>query len=408
MSAIEPTAAAFEWAADMFTVGVTGTNGKTSTTHLIAAALREAGRPCTMLSTVQTAIDGEDRPPPASLQGMYDVLAEGVAVGCRDAVIEVTSRALAHGYAKRWRFDLGVFTNLSPDHLTTHGTWENYLAAKAQLFVHLAPGRTAVLNAADRHAWMIDKAIRPDVHRKWFWAPGREDLPDLPVSLCASAVSVDAGGTEVTLADGDDARSLGGRLRVRMIGEVFAENALAAACVGLASGIPGDAIVRGLAQCPVVPGRFEVVARDPLCVVDYAHSPDALARTCDTARQLTSGRVLVVFGAGGGSTPDKRGPMGEAVGARADVAIVTTDSPRDEPPDAIAAMLAEGVRAGGRAELRLVDDRRVAIAEAIASAEPGDLVLVAGRGHERRQTIGSEVVEYSDAEAIAEARRRTS
>ncbi len=385
----------------MFTVGITGTNGKTSTTHLVAAALREAGRPCTMLSTVRTAIDDADRPPPASLQGMYDVLQEGLAAGCRDAVIEVTSRALAHGYAKRWRFDLGVFTNLSPDHLTTHGTWENYLAAKAQLFVHLAPGRTAVLNAGDPHAWMLDKAIRADVRRRWFWAPGRQPLPDLPVSLQASAVSVDPDGTQVALVDGEDARALGGRLRVRMIGDVFAENALAAASASLAMGLPGDAIARGLAGCPVVPGRFEVVARDPLCVVDYAHGPDALARTCDTARRLTDGRVLVVFGAGGGSTPDKRVPMGEAVGARADVAFVTTDSPRDEPPATIADMVAEGVRAGGRAVLVLVPDRRTAIADAIAAADPGDVVVVAGRGHERRQTIGAEVLDYSDAEAIA-------
>lgn len=400
MSGIEPTAAAFEWAADMFTVGVTGTNGKTSTTHLIAACLAAAGRACTVMSTVRTAVDGIDRAPPASLQGMYDLLQDGVAQGARDAVIEVTSRALAHGYAKRWRFDLGVFTNLSPDHLTTHGTWENYLAAKAQLFIHLAAGKTAVLNAGDRHAWMLDKAIGPDVVRRWFWAPGREPVPDLPLSLRAQGVRIDADGTEVTLEPSPDAEALGGQLRVRMIGDVFAENALAAASAGLAMGLPGEAVARGLAQCPVVPGRFEVVARDPLCVVDYAHSPDALARTCDTARQLSSGRVVVVFGAGGGSTPDKRGPMGETVGTRADVAFVTTDSPRDEPADQIAAMVADGVRAGGRAQVRLVQDRRTAIANAIDEAEPGDVVVVAGRGHERRQQIGAEIIEYTDAEAI--------
>jgi UDP-N-acetylmuramoyl-L-alanyl-D-glutamate--2,6-diaminopimelate ligase len=386
----------------MVSVGITGTNGKTSTTHLLAAALSAAGRGCVALSTVRAAIDDVEFPQPSSLQGMFDLLQRGVEGGHTHAVIELTSRALQHGYAKRWRFDLGVFTNLSPDHLTTHGTWEQYLAAKAQLFVHLGPGRVAVLNAGDPHTHMLDVAIPADVQRRWFWAPGREPAPGPAPDLAAAAVRTTPEGTTIDLVDSPWADALGGHLGVRMVGSVFAENALAAAAAGLALELPPAAIVAGLARCPVVPGRFEVVGHDPLCVVDYAHTPDALARTCETARQLTpEGRVIVVFGAGGGASPDKREPMGEAVGRAADLAIVTADNPRDEDPQVIAAALARGVRRGGRAQLRLVADRRAAIGAAIDDARGGDIVVVAGRGHEREQRRGTSVEVFSDAEVIA-------
>ncbi|MEX1367717.1 MAG: cyanophycin synthetase, partial [Nannocystaceae bacterium] len=161
-----------------------------------------------------------------------------------------------------------------------------------------------------------------------------------------------------------------------------------------------DAVARGVAQCPPVPGRFEVLGRDPIVVVDYAHSADALVRTCDSARTLVSGRLIVVFGAGGGSSPDKRGPMGEAVGQRADLAIVTNDNPRHEDPERIAAMVREGVERGGRAQVEVRLDRAEAIERALEQAGPDDIVVVAGKGHETGQEIGGQVLPWSDREQV--------
>ena len=169
-----PTPPPFSWAGDFLTVGTTGTNGKTSTTMLLQHALRGDGSSAIAITTLGYFLDDVlQTDVPRSLAGFHQVFARAHAAGCRRAAVECTSRALADGYAKRWRFDVGVFTNLSPDHLSTHGTWEHYLAAKAQLFVHLGPGRTAVLNAADEHALLLDRAIPADVQRLWYRVPSR-------------------------------------------------------------------------------------------------------------------------------------------------------------------------------------------------------------------------------------------
>jgi UDP-N-acetylmuramoyl-L-alanyl-D-glutamate--2,6-diaminopimelate ligase len=393
-----PTQPPFGWAGDYFTFGITGTNGKTSTTFLLQAIVRAAGHRCVLIGTTGYFIDDVKLDLPRSLAGFHETFRRAHAEGVRWAACECTSHGLAEGYAKRWRFDLGVFTNLSPDHLSTHGTWEHYLASKAQLFVHLGPGRTAVLNAADPHALMIDRAIPPDVRRRWFAAPSRG--PALTqADLAIDRIALEATGTEIALAPGLLAERLGGTLRMRMIGDVFAENGLAAALAAEAAGLPDDAILRGLAECPTVPGRFEVVARDPIVAVDYAHSPDALTRTCETARKLARGRVIVVFGAGGDSTPEKRVPMGEAVGRAADLAIVTNDNPRNEDPQAIANAVARGVRAGP-AELRIELDRARAIELALHEAASGDVVVIAGKGHELGQAQGGVVVPFSDVDEV--------
>ncbi len=403
MELVRPTPPPFPWAGDFTTVGTTGTNGKTSTTFLLAHALRGGGASAIAITTLGYWIDDELQTDlPRSLAGFHEVFRRAHARGIRHAAVECTSKALAEGYAKRWRFDVGVFTNLSPDHLSTHGSWEHYLAAKAQLFVHLGPGRTAVLNAADPHALLLDRAIPGDVRRVWFCAPGRGPrLHD--AELEAEAVEVDADGTRVRLRSSELATQLGGELRVRMVGEVFGENALAAAAGAVAAGIPADAVAHGLASCPPVPGRFEIVHRDPIVAIDYAHSPDALARTCDTARTLARGRVIVVFGAGGESTPEKRHPMGVEVGTRVDLAIVTNDNPRREDPDAIAAMVEAGVREGGRAAVRIELDRARAIELALATATADDVVVVAGKGHEDGQVVGTATLPFSDAAAVRRA-----
>jgi len=387
----------------MFSIGVTGTNGKTSTTWMIGAALRAADHQVLRISTLGVALDDEVLPRGKRFVDFLATLELASARGCQHAVIETTSLALAKGYARQWRFDLGVFTNLSVDHFGTHGSWEHYLAAKAQLFMHLGPGRVAVLNAADPHALFIDQAIPGDVERRWFAAPGRGELLRA-ADLVAERIELGASGTTVRLAPSPAAEALGGTLRTRMVGEVFGENALAAALAGLAAGVPGEAVARGIAGCPVVPGRFEILdhgADRPTIAVDYAHSPDALAHTCATARRLAGERrVIVVFGVGGGATTDKRRAMGEAVGARADLAILTSDNPRDEDPAAIAAALAVAVRAGGLASVEIELDRAAAIAGALAVAGAGDVVVIAGKGHEQGQVVRGQTRPFSDVEVV--------
>lgn len=394
-----PTPAPVPWAQDFFTFGVTGTNGKTSTVHLLTSVIAATGSHALGVSTVGVFLDGKPLDLPDSARGFLDACTRLHDADGRWAVVECTSKSLAEGYAKRWRFDMGVFTNLSPEHLSTHGSWEHYLASKAQLFTHLGPGCAAVLNAADRHSLLLDRVIPDDVDRHWYGSPTRGPLQH-QADLMAASVDVDATGTFLRLTPSPAAESLGGELQVRMVGEVYAENALAAATAGLAAGLAGEQIADGLARCPPVPGRFEVLTHEPIVVVDYAHGPDALARSCETARRLATGDVIVVFGASGDSSPGKRLPMGEAVGARADVAIVTNDNPRDEDPQQIAQMLVEGVAMGGhaRAEVRL--DRRLAIERAIELARPGDVVLVAGKGHETGQEVGGQTLPFSDRDEV--------
>jgi UDP-N-acetylmuramoyl-L-alanyl-D-glutamate--2,6-diaminopimelate ligase len=395
-----PVKAAAPWAEPFFTVGITGTNGKTSTTHLVASALAAAGHSVLYQSTLGYYLDGQKLEFERTLQGFLGSLEQAAAGGTRHAAIEVTSLALVNGYAKRWRFDLGVFTNLSRDHVAEHGSWEHYLAAKAQLFLHLGPGRTAVLNACDEAAVMIHRVTPPDVRRVWYGVPTRG--PRLhEAALAAREITVTLSGTRVELEPSSMANALGGSLEVRLVGEVFAENGLGAAAAALASGVEGPAVRAGLAACPVPPGRFEVLSRRPLVVVDYAHTPDALGRVCDTARRIVgSGRVLVVFGAGGGYDQPKREPMGEAVGARADLAFVTNDNPRHEDPSVIAEAVANGCRLGGRASVAIVYDRADAIRRALESASESDLVLITGRGHDRGMYFAHGMIPYSDVDTV--------
>lgn len=396
-----PVPAAAPWAAPMFSFGITGTKGKTSTTRMLAAILRAAGHSTLEIGTLGAWIDDVAIPRGKSFSDFLATCQYALSRGARHAALELTSLALAQGYARAWRVDMGVFTNLSPDHLQTHGSWEHYLAAKAQLFVHLGPGRSAVLNAGDPHVAMLEQVIPRDVERRWFHAPQRGEALATP-ELAAATIELSRAGTRVVLAPSPLASSLGGALWVPTIGEVFGENALAAALAGHAYGLPSAAIVEGLAGCPPIPGRFEVVSGpdQPLVAIDYAHTPDALERTCTSARTLAGheGRLIVVFGAGGDATPSKREPMGEAVGRLADLAIVTNDNPRDEDPESIAAMLLAGLRRGRRATIERELDRQRAIARALELATSRDVVVIAGKGHEQGQQIRGQVQPFADAE----------
>jgi UDP-N-acetylmuramoyl-L-alanyl-D-glutamate--2,6-diaminopimelate ligase len=352
-------------------------------------------------TTVGYRLDDEVLDVPRSLAGFYRALELAARRGVRHAAIEVTSEALARGYAKKWRFDVGVFTNLTRDHLDAHGSWEHYLASKAQLFAHLPPDGAAVLNGCDPASLLLERVTPPEVKRIYYGVASRGDRHS-PLELAARRVRLTALGTEIDLDSSRLADQLGPTIAIKLVGEVFAENALAAACASFAVGIPGADIARGLAACPVVPGRFEILHRSPIVAVDFAHTPDALARACATARSLAGAkRVIVVFGAGGERDQGKRRLMGKAVAARADEAIITTDNPRREDPRAIARAVREGA-ANGRASVRVVSDRRDAIGLALSLAKPGDVVLVAGKGHERGQIIGTDVIPFSDVEVVRE------
>lgn len=400
---VRPTPAPFPWAQDFTTVGVTGTNGKTSTTRLVAAALSGPDRPVLCETTIGYEFAGQPVVVPRTLHGFFGALARAARLGSRLAAIEATSQALSKGYAKMWRFDVGVFTNLSEDHLSQHGSWEHYLASKAQLFVHLGPGKTCVLNAADACAPLIDQVTPGDVQRLWYGVRSRGAL-HRAADLSAHRIELSAQGTRVLLDDSPLAASFGGVLQTRLVGEVFAENLLAAACAAHAVGIPHQDIVANLTGCPPPPGRFEVVSTTPLVVVDYAHTPDALRRTCQTARTLAGKhRLIVVFGAGGARDRDKRSPMGRAVGEQADYAIIANDNPRQEDPKVIAKALAEGCRRGGRAHVRVLLDRRAAILTAVGMAHDHDCVLIAGKGHEREQELPEGKVPFSDVDVALKA-----
>lgn len=395
-----PVKAPFPWAEPYFTVGVTGTNGKSSTTHLIAAALRGPRQAVLCESTLGYFLDDVELRVPRTSRGYVAALRHAAEKGCRRAAIEVTSAALVRGFARSWRFDLGVFTNLSRDHVEQHGSWEHYLAAKAQLFVHLGAGRTAIFNASDPAALMIDRVTPGDVERRYFASPSRGQ-PLAPADLEIRESRVSPAGTRIALVPSPTADALGGELFTRLIGHVFAENAVAAALAALAAGETPEHVRARIAACPVIPGRFEIVARDPLVAIDYAHTPDALARTCLTARELAGRRrIIVVFGAGGGRDVLKREPMGRAVGSGADLAIVTSDNPRDEDPREIAKALARGCRRGGRAHVKVEIDRRRALELGLLEARPGDVVVIAGRGHERGQTVRGVEQPFSDADEV--------
>lgn len=395
------------WSSQLSTVGVTGTNGKTTTTAWIAAALRRLARstgagPVARATTVGFYLDDEARHVEKTYAGFVDAMHACVERGGRYAAVELTSEALAHGFARAWPCRVGVFTNLTHDHLDAHGSPEHYLASKAQLFVALPAGGVAVLNAADPVFDLLVEILPPGVKVLAYAVPSRGAAAGEP-DLVATAVDVSWSGTRVTCAARDPASGLPDEVRVRAIGDVYAENALAALLGAVGAGVsPGEAAA-ALAEAAPPPGRFQVVHEKPYVVVDYAHSPDALARTVQTARRLSdgsSGRLCVVFGAGGNRDKAKRAPMGEAA-RPADHVILTTDNPRDEDPAVIARAIAEGLR--GHASVRVELDRARAIGSAIEAAGKSDVVLIAGKGHETEQQVGVETRRFSDVEVANEA-----
>jgi UDP-N-acetylmuramoyl-L-alanyl-D-glutamate--2,6-diaminopimelate ligase len=349
-------------------VGVTGTNGKTTTTHLLRSILEAGGWPTDVIGTLTGARTTPEAPE------LQQELAQSLARGRRAVAMEVSSHALAQHRVDGTTFRVAVFTNLSRDHLDFHGTMAEYFKAKALLF-EPALSQRAVVNLDDPNGRLLRDAA---------------SIPTVGYSLeDTSEVVADARGTTLTWK--------GARLHVPLAGSFNVENALAAATAALELGLPIDAVRDGLAAAGNVAGRFEVVDQGQpfLVVVDYAHTPDGLARLLEAARPLaTSHQVILVFGAGGNRDRAKRPLMGEMASRGADRVVLTSDNPRDEDPLAIIDAVKDGMQ--DTSGLVVEPDRRAAIAEALALAHPGDVVVVAGKGHETTQTIGTSVLPFDD------------
>lgn len=398
MSALRPPPAPPPWAESLLTVGVTGTNGKTSTTALVSALLSVLAEPVARVTTVGSFLGEQRLDVPGHYDGFIETMRRCVAAGGKYAAIEFTSEALAVGFAKAWPCRAAVFTNLSLDHSDAHGSPEHYLASKAQLFMALSPGACAVLNGRDSSAALLGEVIPRGVEVVKYGVASRGEAW-AELDLTARAPRVTVRGTEFEFEPSTRFPDLPARASIRAIGEIFVENALGALAAALAMGVPSAAAVAELARAAPPPGRFQVIHDRPCVVVDYAHTPDALNRTLTTARALCRGRVSVVFGAGGERDRVKRPLLGAAASA-ADRVWLTSDNPRHEDPEAICAEVAAGL--AGHADVRRELDRARAIECAIREAGPEDLVLIAGKGHEREQQTGDRRVAFSD-EAIVRA-----
>ncbi len=375
-------------------VGITGTNGKSTTAHLLSLIFEADRRRAAFFGTLGYFLPSGDRLPAdrttPEATDLAPLFRRTIADRGQVVAMEVSSHALMMDRLVGLRFQVAVWTNLSRDHLDFHGDMDGYFHAKRRLFdEYLAEDGRRVLPLDDEWgARLLDEPRNGDV--SWGRSHGM---------VHAREVRADLGGTEFELVLGDQAVEL----RLPLIGLHNLSNALAAAAGGLAADVGPEAIRRGLERARPLRGRLEPVTEDrgfPV-FVDYAHTPGGLRSVLEALRELTDRRLIVVFGAGGDRDVGKREPMGYAVGELADVALVTSDNPRSEDPARIAAAVADGVRASG-AEPVVELDRRRAIETALAMADERSLVLVAGKGHEATQTIGDRQLPFSDQEVILE------
>jgi UDP-N-acetylmuramoyl-L-alanyl-D-glutamate--2,6-diaminopimelate ligase len=398
---------------ELLLAGITGTNGKTTTSYILASIFEAAGVRCGRVGTVGYRIGSREfdaartTPEAPDLQQM---LREMVTQGCGACVMEVSSHALSLRRADALRFAAGIFTNLTRDHLDFHGDMEAYFAAKRRLFELLPEGAVGVINLDDRRgADLVGMARRPVTYA----IDAAADVRSGPLSFSLDGLDFDV-------------RTPRGQLHVRsrLVGRPNAYNILAASAAAMALDLPFSAIEKGITALEHVPGRFQVVSEpsdDVRVIVDYAHTDDALKNLLETARPLAGGRVVTVFGCGGDRDRTKRPLMGSVAARLSDLVIVTSDNPRGEDPERIIEEIRRGIvmpadrtpkgQGNGRKgtpSIAIVD-RRAAIEKAIRDARPGDLVLIAGKGHEKYQVIGDRTLPFDDVEVAREAlaRRRT-
>ena len=398
-------AAAFERdpSARMQVVGITGTNGKTTTAHFVASILDAAGVRCGLMGTVGNRVGDERRdathttPEAPEVQAL---LAEMLARGCSACAMEVSSHALALRRVDETTFAAAIFTNLTRDHLDFHENMEAYFQAKRRLFEMLPSGAPSLINLDDpRGQALLQAGGRPVTYAVTHAA----DITPGPLSFGLEGLRFDVRTPRGTI-----------HVRSSLIGRPNVYNILAAVAAATALGVSFDAIEKGVSSLEGVPGRFQIVsgAKDEVTVVvDYAHTDDALRNLLETARPLARGRLITVFGCGGDRDRTKRPLMGAVAGRLSDLILVTSDNPRSEDPERIIEEIQRGITPDTRRDSALlaIVDRREAIAKAIELARDGDLVLVAGKGHERYQVIGSQVLPFDDAAVAREAlaRRRS-
>jgi UDP-N-acetylmuramoyl-L-alanyl-D-glutamate--2,6-diaminopimelate ligase len=385
-----------------WSIGVTGTNGKTSCSQWIAQLLTRSGRRCAVIGTIGIGFPDEPfdaspltTPDPVSLQREVRRLLDS---GAQALAMEVSSIGLEQGRVQGMKYDVALFTNLTRDHLDYHGTMERYEAAKSLLFE--GPLSHAVINLDDAAglrfaARLIDRGVSTSGY-----SVRDAHIAGLAHRFTADSIRATPLGLAFRIALDGEAVAV----EVPLVGQYNVENLLGVIGVSLACGIDFARAVAALPSLEPPPGRMQRVARPdaPLAVIDYAHTPDALAQRCRLRMAGRGGRLWAVFGAGGDRDPGKRAPMGAAAARHADVVVVTSDTPRTEDPASIVAQVAAGAAgsAQGR-ELTTIVDRRQAIEGAIGRAAPEDVVLIAGKGHEDYQIVGSSKLPFSD---VAQAR----
>ena len=381
---------------DMVMLGVTGTNGKTTISYLTNAIFRSVWQKAGLIGTILYD-DGASRtassnttPGCALLQSM---LSNMVKNGCRAVAMEVSSHALDQKRTAGTRFRVGIFTNLTQDHLDYHGTMEEYYLAKKKLFLDMAAHPedkpVAVINVDDEYGRRLAEELRPLMRVRTFGESKDADY-------CATPSIVSLKGSQYEL-------KYQGRthlVRTPLIGEFNLSNSLAALVGCVAAGVSLQDAINGLAQSPQVPGRMELVSsvNNVQCFVDYAHTPDAVENVCRTMKALCrTGRLITVFGCGGDRDRTKRPLMGEAAARYSDICLVTSDNPRTEDPEAIIDEIMPGIPA---AKQHRITDREEAIRAALGMTRPGDVVLIAGKGHENYQIFATETITFSDSAVV--------
>jgi UDP-N-acetylmuramoyl-L-alanyl-D-glutamate--2,6-diaminopimelate ligase len=400
-AAMAPVAARFndDPTAELRVAAVTGTNGKTTTAFLLREILEASGTKCGLLGTVKQVVGGVEEeverttPEAIDLQATFRRM---LATGDGACAMEVSSHALILHRADAIHFEVAIFTNLTQDHLDFHADMEDYFQAKRRLFAELGPG-TSIVNVDDPYG----RRLAAELECVTFSAEGAEaDYSARDVAFDAGGAGFSVGGTEI---------------RTGLPGHFNVANALGAFAAARALGVGAEDAAAGLARAARVPGRFEPIDEGQgfAVLVDYAHTPDSLENVLRAARRLSAGQVIAVFGAGGDRDRDKRPKMGRAGAELSDLVIVTSDNPRSEEPAAIVAEVAAGAE-GVAPELEVEVDRRAAIAAALARAQAGDTVVIAGKGHEQGQEFeGGRKVPFDDREVareelrlLAEGRRR--
>ena len=381
--------------------GITGTNGKTTTAYLIEALLNAAARKAVLVGTIEYHVAGEVRPSvhttPES-RDLFELMAEGVSRGATELVTEVSSHALDQGRAACVNFDVAVFTNLTRDHLDYHQTMEKYFAAKRLLFdgtVYPAP-RVAVINAQDPRCGALAEAARKAGAEVRTYGIGAGDWRAASFKLTPSGAVIEL-----------ESPAGAAKIISKLAGEVNVLNLLAALTAAHARGVPFADLVESVPRLQPVPGRFQSVdAGQPFTViVDYAHTDDALRNLTALARQITGasgGRVITLFGCGGDRDRTKRPKMGQAAGEGSDFVVATSDNPRSEEPLAILAEIEPALKAT-KVRYTVEPDRTAAICLALKEAKPGDVVLLAGKGHEKEQIIGFTTIPFDDVEVALSA-----